>query len=470
VNCKIASLREDRMKRIVIVGGGYAGLYTAQGLEQRLKKNDEAEVIVIDPRPYMTYQPFLPEVLSGSIEPRHALISLRKSLPRTRLIAGFVARISHADKTVIVRPRAGDDYTLRYDIIVVTAGAVTRIFPVAGLREGAIGLKHVEEAIGIRDRLLASFDRASGLPAGPERRRLLTATVVGGGFTGVEVFGELLSLAAALLRYCPELKREDLDFRLVQAASRILPEMSARVAARVAASFERRGARVHLDTQVVSAVNRHVVLSTGEEFDSHIVIWAAGNGANPVIAKHTDLPIDAQGFLVVRADLQVGTKDSAIADAWGAGDDASIPDLSGESPTGRVLPNAQNALRQGRLLAANIVASLRGKPRNQYRHRNLGTIATLGLGTGAFQSGRIGFTGLFAWLIHRAYHLYAVPTSERKVRVLAGWLVSALFGRDIVSVEDARHPRAAFIEGGIPEHHALFTCDQSRTDEVRDIA
>lgn len=457
------------MKRIAIVGGGYAGLYAAQGLERRLQKCDKAEVIVIDPRPYMTYQPFLPEVLSGSIEPRHALISLRKSLRRTRVISGTVVKISHAEKTIVVRPRAGDDYALTYDLVVVTAGAVTRMYPVDGLREGAIGLKHVEEAIGIRDRLLGSFDRASGLPQGSDRRRLLTATVVGGGFTGVEVFGELLSLASALLRYYPELKREELDFRLIQASGRILPEMSARVAARVTKFLERRGARVYLNTQVVSAVNRHIMLSTGEEYDSHIVIWAAGNGANPVIAKHTDLPIDPHGFLVVRSDFRVGTELNFIADAWGAGDDASIPDPSGESPNGRFVPNAQNALRQGRLLATNIVASLRGEKTKKYRHRNLGTIATLGLGMGAFQSGRIGFTGLFAWLIHRAYHLYAVPTAERKVRVLAGWLASAVFGRDIVSVEDARHPRAAFMGGGIPERHTLFACDDTNSSRVGDV-
>src|SRR5690242_7967128 len=146
------------MKRIVIVGGGYAGFYTARGLERKLMRSDEAEVILIDPRPYMTYQPFLPEVLAGSIEPRHALVSLRKNLPRTRVVSGSVVEITHAKKVVIVRPYAGDDYVLSYDVIVVTAGVVTRTFPVAGLKQEAIGLKHVEEATAIRDRLLSSFD------------------------------------------------------------------------------------------------------------------------------------------------------------------------------------------------------------------------------------------------------------------------------------------------------------------------
>jgi NADH:ubiquinone reductase (H+-translocating) len=458
------------MKTIVIVGGGYAGFYTALGLEKRLTRNGEAEVILIDPRPYMTYQPFLPEVLAGSIEPRHALVSLRKNLRRTRVISGSVVQISHADRSVVVRPYAGDDYALKYDVVVVTAGAVTRSFPAVGREQEGIGLKHIEEAVGIRDRLIASFDRAAGVPAGPERKRLLTAIVVGAGFSGVEGFGELLSLATCLLRYYPELKREDLDFRLIQAANRIMPEVSEKIAARVVKSLEDRGARVQLNTHVVSAVNGRVTLSTGEEVDANLVVWTAGNNANPIIAKHTDLPIDSRGYLVVRADLRVGTEDAFIENAWGAGDDASMPDLSGESPTGKVIPNAQNALRQGRLLAVNIVASLRGKPIRQYVHRNLGTIATLGMGRGAFQSGRIGFIGVLAWLIHRAYHLYAVPTLERKVRVMAGWLASLRFGRDIVSVEDVRHPRAAFAQAGIPQQHSLFVCNESRTNAVAETA
>lgn len=454
------------MKRIVIAGGGYAGFYAAMGLERRLKQSDGAEVVLIDPRPYMTYQPFLPEVLAGSIVPRDALVSLRKNLPRTQVISGSVVEISHATKAVVVRPSVGDDYVLSYDAIVVTAGAVTRMYPVPGLKEGAIGLKHVEEAIAIHNRLLASFDRAAGLPDGRDRKRLLTAVVVGGGFTGIEGFGELLSLATSLLQYYPELKLKDLDCRLVQAAGRIMPEVSERTAARVMKSLELRGAQVHVNTQVVSLVDGRVVLSTGEQFEANIVIWAAGNGANPIVAKHTDLPVDSQGFLVVRADLRVGSEDLSIEDAWGAGDDASVPDLSGASPTGRTVPNAQNAVRQGRLLAANIVASLRGRPTRQYIHHNLGTLATLGIGRGAFQSGRIGFTGFLAWLIHRAYHLYAIPTAERKVRVFVGWCISALFGRDIVSVEDAHHPRAAFTRGGVPDRKTAFKCDEDSTTEV----
>src|SRR3954451_20389908 len=182
------------MPRVLVVGGGYAGFYTAWHLEKRLRPG-EAEVVVIDPRPYMTYQPFLPEVTAGSVEARHAAVSMRRHLRRTTMIAGSVTTVDHAARSVTVRPVDGEDYTLGYDVIVVTAGAVTRTLPIPGVAEVAIGLKHVEEAVAIRDRLLVAFDRASALPPGPERQRLLTVTVVGGGFTGVEGFGELLSLA-----------------------------------------------------------------------------------------------------------------------------------------------------------------------------------------------------------------------------------------------------------------------------------
>ena len=212
-------------KRIVVVGGGYSGFYAAWNLEKTLRP-DEAQITVIDPRPYMTYQPFLPEVMAGSIEARHAAVSLRRHLKRTRIVAGQVTRVEHARKTVVVRPTDGDDLELAYDLVVVTAGAVTRTFPIPGVAENAIGMKHVEEAVAIRDTLLTAFDRASVLPPGPERRRLLTVTFVGGGFSGVEGFGELLSLATGLLRSYPELTPTDLSFHLVEAAGRILPEVT----------------------------------------------------------------------------------------------------------------------------------------------------------------------------------------------------------------------------------------------------
>ena len=433
----------------MIVGGGYAGFYAAWNLEKQLRR-DEAQITVVDPRPYMTYQPFLPEVTAGSIEPRHAVVSLRRHLRRSRVVAGVVTAIDHGHKVVTVRTSEGDTSEMAYDIIVVTAGAVTRRFPVPGLDEQAIGLKHIEEAAAIRNRLLTAFDRAATLPPGPERRRLLTFVYVGGGFTGVEGFGEILSLATDLLRSYPELCFEDLDFRLIEAQDRILPEVTDRPGAWVVRSLQRRGGRVQLNTQLVSAVEGHVVLSTGEEFDANLIVWTAGNGANPVVAKHTDLPTDERGLLTVRADLRVGTPDRPVPDAWGAGDDAAVPDLASPIPGARAVPNAQHAVRQGRLLADNLVATLRGGSTRDYVHHSLGVIATLGLGRGVFQYRSLVIKGFPAWLMHRGYHVLAVPTWERKIRVLVGWFPALVFGRDIVSLESTARPRRAFVAGGDP--------------------
>jgi NADH dehydrogenase len=397
----------------------------------------------------MTYQPFLPEVLAGSVEERHAAVSLRRHLRRTTVIAGRVTAIDHAHKTATVRPAVGPAFSVGYDIVVVTAGAVTRKLAVPGIAEHAIGMKHVEEAVAIRDRLLTAFDQASALEPGPLRRRLLTVTFVGGGFSGVEGFGELLSLATALQKSYPELSPDELSFHLVEARDRILPEVSDRPGRWVVRSLEKRGARVHLNTELISARNGHVVLSTGAEFDSELIVWTVGNAANPMVRSHTDLPIDQSGMLVVRADLRVGTGTgpgaAPVPDAWGAGDDAAVPDLAAKRSGAATVPNAQNAVRQGKLLARNIVATLRGRKPKPYVHHSLGTIATLGIGRGIFQYRGLVIKGFPAWLMHRGYHVLAVPTWERKIRVLAVWCTAALFGRDIVSLASVQHPREAFL-------------------------
>ena len=432
------------MRTILVVGGGYAGFYTAWKLEKKLRRG-EARIIVVDPRPYMTYQPFLPEVLAGSVESRHAAVSLRRHLRRTRLIAGRVTAIDHGHRTVTVRPAEGPAFPLGYNIVVVTAGAVTRKLAIPGIAEHAIGMKHVEEAVAIRDRLLTAFDQASTLEPGPLRRRLLTVTFVGGGFSGVEGFGELLSLATSLVRSYPELSPAELNFHLVEARGRILPEVSDRPGRWVVRSLEKRGARVHLNTELVSARNGHVVLSTGEEFDSELIVWTVGNAANPMVRSHTDLPIDERGMLTVRADLRVGTDTAPVPDAWGAGDDAAVPDLASKLSGAATVANAQNAVRQGKLLAKNIIATLRGRNPKPYVHHSLGTVATLGLGRGIFQFRGLVIKGFPAWLMHRGYHVLAVPTWERKIRVLAVWCTAVLFGRDIVSLASVQHPRDAFL-------------------------
>lgn len=433
------------MPKILIVGGGYAGFYTAWKLEKQLRKG-EAEVTIVDPLPYMTYQPFLPEVAAGSIEPRHAVVAHRRHLTKTNVVTAKVTYIDHAKKTATIQPPVGDAYEFEYDIVVVTAGAVSRTFPIPGVADQAIGLKTIEEAVAIRDRVLTNFDKAANLPAGPERDRLLTFVVVGGGFAGIEVFAELRSFASALLKNYPQIAFEDTHFHLIEAMGRIMPEVSLPTSHWVIKNLAQRGAEIHLDTQLASAVDGVIELSTGEKFETDLIVWTAGVMANPTIVRHTDLPIEERGRLRVRADLRVGSDDEIIKDAWGAGDVSAVPDLTGGGVGGFCVPNAQHAVRQGKLLAKNIIADLRGELPRQYFHKNMGAVAGLGLGTGVFQSGKLAIKGLPAWFAHRGYHGLAMPSWERKWRVLWGWWNNFWLGRDIVSLAATQHPRAVFEE------------------------
>ncbi|WP_431799355.1 NAD(P)/FAD-dependent oxidoreductase [Microbacterium kunmingense] len=431
--------------RILIVGGGYAGFYTAWKLEKHLRRG-EAEVTIVDPLAYMTYQPFLPEVAAGSIEARHSVVPLRRHLKRTRIVAAKVTGIDHAHKTATITPIAGEPYQQEYDQIVVTAGAVSRTFPIPGIADNAIGLKTIEEAVAIRDRLLTNFDRAAALPPGPERERLLTVVVVGGGFAGIEVFAELRSFASWLVAKYPELTFDETHFHLIEAMGRIMPEVSLKTSEWVLKDLAKRGAFVHLDTQVTSAVDGDVELSTGEVIPADLIVWTAGVMANPTVVRGGDLPVEERGRIRARADLRVGTDDEIVEGAWAAGDVAAVPDLSGGGVGGYCVPNAQHAVRQGKLLAKNITAVLRGENPVDYVHKNLGAVAGLGLYNGAFQSGNIAIKGFFAWLAHRGYHGLAMPTWERKLRVVAGWLGNVVLGRDMANLEAVQTPRAAFEE------------------------
>jgi len=429
--------------KILIVGGGYAGFYTAWQLEKQLKPG-EAQVTVVDPLPYMTYQPFLPEVVGGHIEARHAVVSLRRHLKRTRVVTAEVTKIDHASKTATIAPADGDAYDFNYDIVVVTAGAVSRTFPIPGIADNAVGLKAIEEAVWVRDTIIDNFNRAAGMEPGPERDRLLTFVVVGGGFAGIEAFAEMRGLATSLLEDYPSIQFDDVQFHLIEAMGRIMPEVSEETALWVIRNLAERGATVHLNTQVTSAVDGNVETSAGDVFPTDVIVWTAGVMAAPFVKSNSDLPVDERGRIRARADLRVEGDDGVVKDAWTAGDVSAVPDLSGGGVGGFCVPNAQHAVRQGKRLAANLVATLRGDAPKDYYHENLGAVAGLGVGVGAFQSGKIAITGVLAWLAHRGYHGMAMPTIERKIRVVADWVGGFVLGRDFVSLSAIEHPRALF--------------------------
>ncbi|MFE3127435.1 NAD(P)/FAD-dependent oxidoreductase [Streptomyces hydrogenans] len=433
--------------RILVVGGGYVGMYTALRLQRQLRAelaDGTAEITVVTPDPYMTYQPFLPEAAAGSLSPRHVVVPLRRVLNRCRLLIGEAESVDHAKRTAIVTTLATDEegagpVALGYDELVLAPGSVSRTLPVPGLAEHGIGFKTVEEAIGLRNHVLEQLDIASSTRDPALRDAALTFVFVGGGYAGVEALAELEDMARYATRYYHNVKPEDLRWILVEAAGRILPEVGEEMGRYAIRELRGRNVDVRLDTRLDSCEDRVAVLSDGTRLPTRTVVWTAGVKPAPVLAA-TDLPRDERGRIRCTAHL-------AVADtphAWAAGDAAAVPDVTAAEPGTPCAPNAQHAVRQARVLAENLAASLRGRPLKEYAHAYAGSVASLGLHKGVAHVYGRKLKGYPAWLMHRAYHLSRMPTANRKARVLAEWTLSGLFKREIVSLGSLEHPRAEF--------------------------
>ncbi|MFD6245094.1 NAD(P)/FAD-dependent oxidoreductase [Streptomyces roseolus] len=433
--------------RILVVGGGYVGMYTALRLQRQLRAElagGSAEIVVVTPDPYMTYQPFLPEAAAGSLSPRHVVVPLRRVLDRCRLLIGVVESIDHAKRTAILTTLATDEegagpVALTYDELVLAPGSVSRTLPVPGLAEHGIGFKTVEEAIGLRNHVLEQLDIASSTRDPALRDAALTFVFVGGGYAGVEALAELEDMARYATRYHHNVKPEDLRWVLVEAAGRILPEVGDEMGGYAIRELRGRNVDVRLNTRLDGCEDRVAVLSDGTRLPTRTVVWTAGVKPAPVLAA-TDLPLDERGRIRCTAHLTVAD----TPHAWAAGDAAAVPDLTAKDPGTPCAPNAQHAVRQAKVLAENLAASLHGRPLKEYAHAYAGSVASLGLHKGVAHVYGRKLKGYPAWLMHRAYHLSRMPTANRKARVLAEWTLSGLFKREIVSLGSLEHPRAEF--------------------------
>ncbi|MGP3976620.1 NAD(P)/FAD-dependent oxidoreductase [Streptomyces sp. 8N114] len=434
--------------RILVVGGGYVGLYAARRILKKMRYG-EATVTVVDPRSYMTYQPFLPEAAAGSISPRHVVVPLRRVLPKAEVLTGRVTSIDQDRKVAHVSPLVGDAYELPFDYLVIAMGAVSRTFPVPGLAENGIGMKGVEEAIGLRNHVLEQLDKADSTQDEEARRKALTFVFIGGGFAGAETIGEVEDMARDAAKYYPNVRREDMRFVLVDAAPGILPEVGPKLGEWGLEHLKKRGVEVYLNTSMESCVDGHVVLKNGLEVDSSTIVWTAGVKPNPVLSRF-GLPLGPKGHVDVDASMQV----KGVDYAWAAGDNAQVPDLAAGKEGAFCPPNAQHALRQAKVLGDNVISGMRGFPQGKYKHANKGAVAGLGLHKGVamivFGKTKIKLRGRLAWYFHRAYHGMAVPTWNRKIRVFADWTLGMFLKREVVSLGAMEHPRGEFYEAAAP--------------------
>ena len=392
----------------LVLGGGFAGGYVARRIGR-------SGATIVNPANYMLYTPLLPEAAAGTIEPRHVTVPLRTMAPHADLLLGSAVAIDPERRAVQVESEAGS-FTVEYEELVVALGAVTRMPNVPGLREHALGVKDVADAIRLRNQVLRQIELADADPDSAERR--LTFLFAGAGFAGVETIAELQELAAFALRRHPRLAGVEPRWLLVDPAERILGQTPEGLAHFAERTLTKRGIEILGGTALASVDGGGAVLSDGRRVDSDTVVWTAGVAANPLVAQ-LGLPVDDRGRVQVDETLQV----VGMPGVWSLGDCAAVPnEATGEFDP----PTCQHALRQARRLASNLRGTV--KP---YRYRTRGQMATLGRRHGIAVLGRVHVRGAIGWAVARGYHLVQLPFTSRRIRVMADWLAAACFRRDV---------------------------------------
>jgi NADH dehydrogenase len=420
------------MKRIVVVGGGFAGAYCAQALERRLPRAS-AQVVLVDRNNYFAFFPLLVEAGTGSLEPRHAVISLRAFLRRTTFRMGEVAEVDLARREVLCRPPGETSLEkISYDHLVLAAGSATRLPDVPGLEQHALEMKTLTDAVALRDRAVRLLEMADSSPDPSRRRALLRFVVVGANFTGVEVAGELDVFLSRARRLYRNVKREDCRVTLVELSDRILAALDPSLAAYAASRLTKRGIELRLHESVLRIDADRVAMSGGETVSCHTVIWCAGIVPGPLV-KRVHVPVDARGYILCERDLRV----RGFENVWAAGDCAVIPDGSGHPYPA----TAQHAIREGAHLAGNLVRALAGKSTRPFVYDSMGSLASLGCRTAVAKVFGVKLSGFPAYFVWRSYYWLRMPGLSRKFRVALDWTADLLFARDFVHLDLHRNPR-----------------------------
>jgi len=397
---------------VLVVGGGFAGSYVARRL-------GKAGATIVNPTNFMLYTPLLPEAASGAVEPRRVVVPIRMMCPHTELVVGAVEEIDADNKIARVRTETGV-VDITFEEAVIALGALTRIPALPGLREHALQFKDLADAIALRNHVLHQLELADADPESAERR--LTFAFVGAGYAGVEALAEAHDLVRDSLRHYPRLRDVPQRWLLVDSGDRVLAQAPERLGAYAARDLARRGIEIRLGTRLESVDAAGATFSDGTRVETATLVWAAGVQANP-LARELGLPVDDRGRVRVDDHLRV----EGLANVWALGDCAAVPN---EATPGEYDPaTCQHALRQARRLAAN----LQGRPR-PYRYRTLGQVASLGRRSGIAQLPGVRLRGLDGWLVARTYHLMQLPSATRRSRVMADWITSGLFRRDIAEL------------------------------------
>ena len=411
--------------RILVVGAGFAGVECVRRLERKLSP-DEADVTLVTPFAYQLYLPLLPQVASGVLTPQSIAVSLRRSKKyRTRIIPGGAIGVDLKSKVCVIRTITDEIVDEPYDYIVLAPGSITRTFDIPGLTDHAFGMKTLAEAAYIRDHVISQLDLADASQDPVERASRLQFVVVGGGYAGTETAACLQRLTHAAVKRYPRLDPSLIKWHLIDIAPKLMPELGDKLGSSAQEILRRRGIDISLGTSIAKAGPEEVTFTDGRVVPTHTLIWTAGVVASPLIATLGAETV--KGRLAVASELNLPGDDGVFA----LGDSAAVPDLA-KGDGAMCPPTAQHALRQGKHVADNVIASLRGQAMKPYVHKDLGLVVDLG-GTDAVSKPLgVELRGLPAQAVARGYHWSALRTNVAKTRVMTNWLLNAVAGDDFV--------------------------------------
>jgi NADH:quinone reductase (non-electrogenic) len=416
---------------VVIAGGGFGGAMAARELE-RIMPRQSARLTLINEVNFLLYTPFLPEAAAGTLEPRHVVTPLREMLQRTYLRLGTIAGHDPGARTVELRTREGEVEQLPYDQLLLALGSVSRVLPVPGLSEHAIGFKTLADAIWLRNHVVETLEAANAAEDPARRDELLTYVFVGGGYAGLEALAELQDFAADAMDCYPRARLHGMRWVLVEAADRVLPEIDADLAEYALRELRGRGIDIRLGTMLEEVSADRARLSTGEVLPTRTVVWTAGVAPHPSL-RELNVPLDERGRVPVDEHLRVRSMDAV----WAIGDCAAAPDPGG----GFYPPTAQHAVRQGPVAARNIAAELGVGESEAFRYRGSAAFVNLGRYKAVGRIGNRTFRGFPAWWLARTYHMSQIPGVARKARAVIDWTASLPFRRDLSELGSIGHPR-----------------------------
>jgi NADH dehydrogenase len=412
--------------KILVVGAGFAGVACVRRLERRLAP-DEADLCLVTPFSYQLYLPLLPQVASGVLTPQSIAVSLRRSRKyRTRIIPGGAIGVDPKSKVCVVRKITGDLVDEPYDYIVLAPGSITRTFDIPGLVEHARGMKTLAEAAYVRDHVISQLDLADASQDEAERVSRLQFVVVGGGYAGTETAACLQRLTTAAVRRYPRLDPALIKWHLIDIAPRLMPELGEKLGLSAQKILRRRGVEISLSVSVAKAGEDEVTFTDGRVIPARTLIWTAGVVASPLVATLGAPTV--RGRLAVTAEMTLPGFDGVFA----LGDCAAVPDRAKDEEGAVCPPTAQHAMRQGRTVADNVIATIRRQPLRPYAHKDLGLVVDLGGKDAVSKPLGIELRGLPAQAVARGYHWSALRTNVAKTRVLTNWMLNAFAGDDFV--------------------------------------